>query len=380
MHYGQGTVRIFWIIPSLVILSLGLLLIGGCDDDGIVSTDPHAPFIPSDPTPHDGSDDMTLSVSLSWTGADPDDDTLTYDVYFGDTRTPSLVAQGLTEDTYFVGSLSQTQTYHWRVVAFDRQGNSTSSPIWSFETDQQASDFIFPLALHNRWDYWVENSYSILPNDSAVSQPVDIRIDSATMEVDALVLYPGSADTAYRIDTDLYMGGRIHPRRQTCGNEPEGLIIYDSWGTHHFGLAPRRDGTDCDRYLTPDAAAAIPLPKDGFPMAMVPPKPSVSLVYPLEVGSRWTVYTDPYGHWRNDKEVMGLVTRTVPAGTFQCYEVRWFVHVTEDGSSLEGLEQVDYFAREGLVESIVRNRLSIGVDDMIIETQAHYKLTEFDLH
>ena len=365
-----------------MIFALGLLFVGACDDDDIVGTDPHAPFIPSDPTPGNGSNKLPLSVSLSWSGADPDDDPLTYDVYFGTTRTPSLVALALTEGSHFVGSLRQTQTYHWRVVAFDPEGNSISSPLWSFETDQQETDYIFPLALGHHWDYVMESSISMSRWDSIVTQPAELLPGSATIKISALDFTINSVDTAYRIDVDLETGGRVHRRSQVCSNEPDGLIIYQNWGAHDFGLIPRHDGIDFDEYFTQEIPAPPILVKDELQLAMAPPGSAVSLAYPLEVGSRWTVYSDPDGRWSNDKEVMGMVTRTVPAGTFQCYEVRWYIHVTEQGSSFEGLDWVDYVAREGLIERIVRTRSPAGDSDndgLIVETIAHYKLTDFEL-
>ncbi len=366
-----------------MIFALGLLVVGGCDDDDIVGTDPHAPFIPSDPTPGNGSNELPSAVSLSWSGADPDGDPLTYDVYFGTTRTPVLVALNLDSGGHYVGSLSQPQTYHWRVVAFDPEGNSVSSPLWSFETNQHETDYVFPLALGNRWDYVMESSISMSRWDSVVTQPTDLIPGSATISISALDFTIPSVDTAFRIDIDLATGGRVYRRSQVCGNEPEGLIIYQNWGAHDFGLIPRHEGFDIDEYFAAETIAGPLLPKDDLRLAMAPPGSAVSLAYPLEVSSRWTVYSDPDNRWRNDKEVMGLVSRTVPAGTFQCFEVRWFIHVTAQDSTLEALDWVDYVAREGLIERIVRARSPNGEpgnDGLTVETIAHYKLTEFELH
>jgi hypothetical protein len=75
----------------------------------------------------------TSSISLVFSGHDPNGDTLAYDVYFGDnpvglsliahTRSTSATAPGLTSNT----------TYYWRVVAANRK-SQTSSLLWKFTT------------------------------------------------------------------------------------------------------------------------------------------------------------------------------------------------------------------------------------------------------
>ena len=107
-----------------------------------------------------------------------------------------------------------------------------------------------------------------------------------------------------------------------------------------------------------------------------------SLAYPLEVGTRWISYTEPGGQWHNDKEVTALVTRTVPAGTFECYEIRWHVLVDARNETSADLDWVDYYAREGLVERIVTSRSVEKLErdeSRLIETVAHYRLTGFSL-
>lgn len=92
------------------------------------------PLTPSNPSPANNTTNVSTSTSLSWTCSDPDQDPLTYDIYFGKSNNPSLAKSGITTTSYQPTSLIQSTTYHWKIVAKDNHGNSTVSPIWTFTT------------------------------------------------------------------------------------------------------------------------------------------------------------------------------------------------------------------------------------------------------
>ena len=84
--------------------------------------------------------------SLSWTftsgGAEVDD----YNVYFGTTADPPLVASNLVESTY-LPTLQPSTTYYWKVVANNHLGSSPASEVWSFHTpdaDQLVRALVLP--------------------------------------------------------------------------------------------------------------------------------------------------------------------------------------------------------------------------------------------
>jgi uncharacterized protein (TIGR02145 family) len=93
------------------------------------------PDVPSDPSPPDGSINQPINTTLSWTCSDPENDPLTYDVYFGPGTPPELVSTGQSQANYNPGMLDENTTYYWKIVALDGQGNSSDSLVWSFTTE-----------------------------------------------------------------------------------------------------------------------------------------------------------------------------------------------------------------------------------------------------
>lgn len=94
------------------------------------------PATPSNPNPANSSTGRPINQTLSWTCSDPDGDPLTYDVYFGTTANPALVAEGISENTYNPGTLNYYTEYFWKIVAHDDHNNSTTGPVWNFTTTQ----------------------------------------------------------------------------------------------------------------------------------------------------------------------------------------------------------------------------------------------------
>ncbi|MFQ6092464.1 MAG: IPT/TIG domain-containing protein, partial [bacterium] len=85
-------------------------------------------------SPQDGQTGVAVNTTLSWSGGDPDGDAVTYDVYFGTSSPPPLVKSNHTSFSYNPGTLTQSTTYHWQVVAKDNQVETAQGPEWSFTT------------------------------------------------------------------------------------------------------------------------------------------------------------------------------------------------------------------------------------------------------
>ena len=92
------------------------------------------PNIPSEPIPENGSTNIYIDAFLNWQGGDPDNDTVTYDIYFGTDLNPQKVESNISISTYEPVEMNTTTTYYWKIVSWDNYSHSTSSPIWNFKT------------------------------------------------------------------------------------------------------------------------------------------------------------------------------------------------------------------------------------------------------
>ena len=94
-------------------------------DSVIVGLPPAAPF---SPTPNTGAAGVSTTASVTWSGA-----ATSYDVRFGTTNPPALVATALTSGSYAPAAMANGTTYFWQIIARNAAG-STAGPVWSFST------------------------------------------------------------------------------------------------------------------------------------------------------------------------------------------------------------------------------------------------------
>ncbi len=98
-----------------------------------------APTI-SNPYPANGASGLANRISkFSWTATDPDGDSLTFDIYIGDSPDRlTLAASDLTTPQYVTDRLFDfSKTYYWKVVVRDGFNDPVESDIWSFKISDQ---------------------------------------------------------------------------------------------------------------------------------------------------------------------------------------------------------------------------------------------------
>ena len=118
----------------LFLLAIAVLFIQSCSDN---STNPPANKPPTEPTlvaPANGAVAAPTSVNLVWASTDPENDSITYQLFVDNVNAPiTVLADNLAAPSFLVEHLSQATTYYWSVIASDRKGaQSKSSPIWQF--------------------------------------------------------------------------------------------------------------------------------------------------------------------------------------------------------------------------------------------------------
>lgn len=125
------------------------------------------PASPSVPQPPNGVTNQSLTTTLSWTCSDPENDPLTYDVWFGTSPTPPVVASSIATASYRPSAMQYNNTYYWKVEAQDNHGNKSESPTWSLATEARQSGIYEvghagPLA--NTQDVAVSGNYAYVYN------------------------------------------------------------------------------------------------------------------------------------------------------------------------------------------------------------------------
>ena len=99
---------------------------------GIVT---YAPF-PADITSPTFGQHLTANagtVNLAWVGSVVAPDVITnYDVYFGTTNTPAIVASAITNSFLNNVTVASNTTYYWKVITRDAAGNTSDSGLFQF--------------------------------------------------------------------------------------------------------------------------------------------------------------------------------------------------------------------------------------------------------
>jgi uncharacterized protein (TIGR02145 family) len=101
----------------------------------IMDTANRPPDVPSHPAPADSATGVSTGPTLTWMCSDPDDNPLTYDLYFGTDNPPAMkVSAGQNGTSLSRSGLLNSTAYYWKVVARDNHGETTAGPVWRFTT------------------------------------------------------------------------------------------------------------------------------------------------------------------------------------------------------------------------------------------------------
>jgi len=91
----------------------------------------HLPYAATLISPELNANITDVTTILKWSASDVDNDPLTYDVYFGKSNPPVLIAENITATEKSV-DLNEAITYYWKVVVKDDKGGESIGQVWSF--------------------------------------------------------------------------------------------------------------------------------------------------------------------------------------------------------------------------------------------------------
>ncbi len=97
----------------------------------------YAPFPPELVSPRASSTVTPNSdnqVKLSWICSDVDNDLSGYKVYLDTTDGTTLAKEVNQNTTEFMADVVLNETYYWKVIAMDANGNTSSSGVYAFRT------------------------------------------------------------------------------------------------------------------------------------------------------------------------------------------------------------------------------------------------------
>ena len=121
----------------------GMLSMQSCQKDNSTYTVFHAFTDPVATAPLDAS---TINITgtttdLKWASTNADGDPILCDVYFGTSAKPALYKAGFNALTLNV-PVTQGLTYYWKVVMKDKNGITSTSPVFSFTVFEPIGIFV----------------------------------------------------------------------------------------------------------------------------------------------------------------------------------------------------------------------------------------------
>lgn len=344
------------------VLLLALVVVFGCSDDSpnptVSGGESRAPVgIPT------ADDNVSLSPTLYWHPVGDWGDSVSYDLYFGTSSTPSATFANLSDTSQAPGPLVPDTQYRWAVRA---KINGTATAWSTVNAFSSRTSITYPVAVGNRWEYrWHHRWVGTNLGDRAGYYVVEIdRVETGWLAESVLAFeetWYNFADDALAHATSYYYvdddGLKLAAYINSGGINP---VSGDE--SCRFQYNDRQYSSLGDWLARSDRNQLSALSLDADTIVEDPAK--LVLEYPLAVGAAWTFRIDD--PWRIEKSVTGYETVDVPAGEFGCFVVRSLVDVDDDGDFTESPLLRDYIAEEGLVL-----RSEMWLDVMLVDTAGH---------
>lgn len=381
-------------IPRLLVALGALMLLSACDD-GPPTGQPSGNQQPSRPqlvVPLRGVAIPGESTWLEWRCHDPENDSLRYDLYIGDGRYPEFMSDLGSITRIFVNPQVSDSFVQFGVVAVDPQGRSVPSDVWRIPVGDA---FRYPLNLGDEWTFSGKSWFTNI-RGSEWNPPDTQRFSSVVRNASSKaggVVYSKLQETSEYIgfggETQSFQGAVY------MMNRPDGLFYFGLDG--QTATTPGKSSSEVALYLGGYAFSGISelhsvltgKTRMADRLVTAPARtffdsPRLALYYPPEVGIQWSYIRrgDSDGDVFIDKVITDSVQITVPAGTFDCYEIRWLYDLDRDHVWDDNLELYDYVSKEGLIKRVMFSRnIRVGSYEeafiAIADNNSVWELTSF---
>lgn len=98
---------------------------------GLKSSIPY-PAIAISPVSGASISQTSTSVNLIWKSEDSDDDIISYNLFFGESKDPQLYGTDVTDTRFNDIPVEAGKTYYWKVVTKDSIANESTSEVFTF--------------------------------------------------------------------------------------------------------------------------------------------------------------------------------------------------------------------------------------------------------
>ncbi len=304
-------------------ITVGLLLLGGCNGDTATGPDAHTPIFTGTVQPADNSEQLG-NVTLQWSSMDPDGDPVTYALQFGESRRPPTIARGLRDSRYTLRDLERGKKYYWQIVVTDSTGRVNISPLHQFI---MVDHWTYPLSPGNYWTYDGIGFFTNLTFENGSGWYTDTMDFHTEVSVGGPVVI-GGVET-HQIHEQLRdPSGMTFTGSVWSANSDDGLYSYATEGSSEMspfkqipGLTFRFHGKSYESIesLLADFGTfhVIRRAAQGY----IYDPPVRTLAYPLEEGKAW-ISNQSMEDFRIDKVVAGQSTCTTPAGQFDAFDIQ----------------------------------------------------------
>ena len=256
-------------------------------------------------------------------------------------------------------------------------------------------NFKYPLAVGSSWDFAQTDIYT--RHDTALTYvSTDTVYGNSSTVVFSYEFVPDISRHVYTFYTEWATEFSIRWRSSYYYNHTDGFYYYGG-ASDIWNGPPKLNPTDVvyefkglrasslDELTKLVQYGAVRRDNRSLSVSSIENPPVKALAYPPTIGTRWTYRDTDLGHiWNMEKEVVGTERISVPAGSFECFKVRWYWDTDHDGQWDTDIDGYDYISEIGTARRkfIMSNIAMLDYTSVIIgyyDVTQDYTLTDYDL-